>query len=106
MTADRRPSRACVACRSRQPQEQLVRVTSVSSVITPDGPPGAFRRPGRGAYLCPNAMCVERALARESLLLRRALRIEGSCTVSEDLARVIAPQAGQVAGATDGASAS
>jgi len=81
-------------------------VTVLSGRVTPDGPPGASRRPGRGAYLCPDAMCVERALAREALLLRRALRTEGSCTVSEDLARIGTPMAGPVAGASDGASAS
>jgi hypothetical protein len=51
-------------------------------------------------------MCVERALAREALLLRRALRTEGSCMVSEGLARVGSPAAGPVAEASDGASAS
>jgi uncharacterized protein len=105
-TADRRPSRSCVACRTRRPQEELVRVTLVAGRLTPDGPEGASRRPGRGAYLCPDAMCVERALAREALLLRRALRTEGSCMVSEGLARVGSPAAGPVAEASDGASAS
>jgi hypothetical protein len=31
---------------------------------------------------------VERALAREALLLRRALRSEGPCTVSEELGHI------------------
>ncbi len=72
-------------CRARRDQDAFVRVTVVDGMITPDGVPGASRRPGRGAYLCVDATCVERALAREGLLLRRALRIGGTCTVSDDL---------------------
>jgi predicted RNA-binding protein YlxR (DUF448 family) len=34
---------------------------------------GSVRGPGRGAYLCPRTVCVERALARDASALRRAL---------------------------------
>ena len=90
-------------CRARRDQDAFVRVTVVDGTIAPDGVPGASRRPGRGAYLCPDATCVERALAREGLLLRRALRIGGTCTVSDDLERVITPTLLRVAGTSDGA---
>ena len=91
-------------CRARRDQDAFVRVTIVDGMITPDGVPGASRRPGRGAYLCADATCVERALAREGLLLlRRALRIGGTCTVSDDLDRVITSTSLRVAGTSDDA---
>ena len=93
-------------CRTRRDQDAFVRVTVVDGTIAPDGVPGASRRPGRGAYLCPDATCVERALVREGLLLRRALRIGGTCTVSDDLDRVITSTSLRVAGTSDDAVAS
>jgi predicted RNA-binding protein YlxR (DUF448 family) len=104
--AQRRPVRTCAVCRARRDQDMLVRVTAVDGMIAPDGAPGASRRPGRGAYLCVDARCVERALAREGLLLRRALRIGGTCTVSDDLERVALPASHPIAGASDGATTS
>jgi len=68
-----------------------VRVTVVDDVLIVDGAPGASRRPGRGAYLCSDARCVARALERDALLLRRALRIRAGAVVSEDLGRVGSP---------------
>ena len=71
LTTPHVPLRTCVACRTRRPQPELVRI-----VRGPDGAPtldpigGA---PGRGAYLCPDDACRTRAERRG--LLRRALRI-------------------------------
>jgi len=110
VAADARPLRSCVACRTRRTQDALVRITVVEGRLTPDGMQDgarpARRRPGRGAYLCPDVKCLERASARDSLLLRRALRSEGPCTVSEDLARVGRPTRDDVPEASDDASAS
>ena len=104
--ADPRPLRSCVACRARRTQDELVRVTVVDGRYLPDGPPGARRRSGRGAYLCPDVTCVERALARDAGLLRRALRSDGPCTASEELGRVGQPTQDEVPEASDGAPAS
>ncbi len=65
------PERTCVACRSRDQKRGLIRL-----VRTPDGqvevdPTG--RRPGRGAYLCPDPACWEAALKKKAL--NRALRV-------------------------------
>ena len=68
-----------------------MRVTVVDDVLRVDGPPGASRRPGRGAYLCSDVTCVARALEREALLLRRALRSRAGAVVSEELGRVGSP---------------
>lgn len=77
---ERGPLRTCVGCRTTRRQAELIRV-----VATPEGPIAVtYMRgsvPGRGAYLCGNRACVERAL--ESGALLRALRIAGP--IPEDL---------------------
>ncbi|MCL4455427.1 MAG: YlxR family protein [Deinococcus sp.] len=48
---ERTPVRSCVACRTRRPQRELLRV-----VLTDKGPlldPGR-KRQGRGSYICPD----------------------------------------------------
>ncbi|MDQ7028490.1 MAG: YlxR family protein [Ardenticatenia bacterium] len=60
------PIRTCVACRTRRPKRELIRV-----VRTPEGqvqvdPTGKAK--GRGAYLCPQVPCWERVLQRHTIL--------------------------------------
>jgi predicted RNA-binding protein YlxR (DUF448 family) len=66
-------------------------VTFDGTQLVPDGSGSASRRSGRGAYLCGDATCVARALERDALLLRRALRVRVAVTASEDLERVGSP---------------
>ncbi|MGH2699935.1 MAG: YlxR family protein [Actinomycetota bacterium] len=65
------PVRTCVACRTRRPKDELIRVT-----VAPDGAivaEGArARAPGRGAYVCNAPACMNRAI--ESGALGRALK--------------------------------
>ena len=66
------PQRTCVACRDKEAKRTLTRI-----VRTPDGtveidPTG--KRNGRGAYLCTQAVCWQRALSTP--LLGRALKTE------------------------------
>ena len=63
------PRRTCVGCRRVAPRRELVRF-----VAGPDGPVEGAGRPGRGAWLCPDPDCLERAARRGALA--RALRIE------------------------------
>lgn len=65
------PQRMCISCRQHDAKRGLIRI-----VRTPEGaveidPTG--RRNGRGAYLCHQAACWEKALG--SGLLSRALNI-------------------------------
>lgn len=68
------PQRMCVVCRSTAEKRSLTRLVrveteGVSSVqIDPTG-----KRNGRGAYLCDQAACWQRAA--ESDVLEKALRI-------------------------------
>ena len=62
------PMRQCVGCREMKEKRALIRV-----VKSPDGEISLdFRgkKPGRGAYLCPDPACLARA--RKSKALERA----------------------------------
>ncbi|HVM34340.1 MAG TPA: YlxR family protein [Actinomycetota bacterium] len=64
------PIRTCTGCRRRRPQQLLVRVARRG-----DGSIAIGHGAGRGAYVCSDRRCIERALS--SGALRRALRHEG-----------------------------
>lgn len=64
------PYRTCVGCRSKRPQKDLIRLGRSSGGAVEIG----SAAPGRGAYLCRDAACLEAALQRGSLL--RALRCD------------------------------
>ena len=62
------PQRQCVGCREMKDKRALIRV-----VKSPEGEISLdFRgkKPGRGAYVCPDAECLRRA--RKSRALERA----------------------------------
>ena len=78
------PIRTCTGCRRKRSQAELIRI-----VRRPDGRPSlnGDRSPGRGAYVCFDRSCVERALRSGGL--KRALRVEGPIppALVEDLLR-------------------
>lgn len=54
------PERTCVGCRRRRPKHALLRlVRAATGAVTVDA---RAAQPGRGAYVCVDAACVERAL--------------------------------------------
>ena len=55
------PLRQCVGCREMKPKKELIRVVSLDF---------KGKKPGRGAYVCPDAECLRRA--RKSRALERA----------------------------------
>ena len=57
------PLRSCVACRRVRPKAELLRVARSRGA----GPRVDARGPGRGAYVCPETECVERAIGRGGL---------------------------------------
>ena len=64
----REPQRTCVGCRRVRGKSDLVRITR-----TPDGAVTVDRTghgAGRGAYVCPETACVERAGRRLAGALR------------------------------------
>ena len=78
-----RPIRTCVGCRVAKEKRLLIRLArrADGSVVVDVG----GRQAGRGAYVCPDAECVERALQRGRL--SHAFR--KPCDVRHDLATEI-----------------
>ena len=59
------PMRQCVGCREMKAKKELVRV-----VRSPEGEISLVFRgkaPGRGAYVCPQAECLRRAIKSRAL---------------------------------------
>ena len=66
------PMRQCLGCREMKPKRELLRV-----VRSPEGEVSLDTRgkkPGRGAYVCPNADCLKKAINTRAL--SRALETE------------------------------
>ena len=69
MTEVSQPVRTCIGCRKRSAKRDLVRLVWQSPLVVVDSDQ---TRPGRGAYLHPDARCVEVAIRRQAA--GRALR--------------------------------
>jgi len=90
------PSRTCLGCRRARPKGALVRLVRLPNgtvVVDPSA-----HAAGRGAYVCPEAACVERALNRGRLT--HAFR--KPCEAGPDLAAAVRAVAGCGAGAPPG----
>ena len=62
------PLRQCLGCREMKPKRELIRV-----VRSPEGEVSLDfkgRKPGRGAYVCPDSACLQKA--RKARALERA----------------------------------
>ena len=62
------PQRQCLGCREHKPKPELIRV-----VRSPEGEVSLDfkgKKPGRGAYVCPDPACLQKA--RKSRALERA----------------------------------
>lgn len=59
------PMRQCLGCREMKPKKELIRV-----VRSPEGDISLDfkgKAPGRGAYICPNAQCLRKAVRARAL---------------------------------------
>ena len=77
MKAKKIPQRMCTGCGEHKDKRDLVRVVkSPEGVIALDK---TGRKPGRGAYICPNLECLKKA--------RKARRIERafSCLIPNEV---------------------
>lgn len=66
------PMRKCTGCGEMKPKKELIRV-----VRSPEGEVSlddTGKKPGRGAYLCPNQACL--AKARKGKRLERAFGVQ------------------------------
>ena len=77
------PQRQCLGCREMRNKRDLIRV-----VRSPEGEISLDfkgKKPGRGAYVCPNAGCLARA--RKSRALERAFSAQIPAKVYGQLER-------------------
>lgn len=65
------PMRKCVGCMESKPKKELIRIAGYENTVTLD--PGG-RAKGRGAYLCPDKKCLEKAKKKRAL--NRSLKME------------------------------
>lgn len=75
------PRRSCIGCRQERGKSELLRF-----VLDPEGrvvPDIVAKLPGRGAYTCPDPVCVRAAIARKQFA--RAFRGEGSVAPADTL---------------------
>jgi predicted RNA-binding protein YlxR (DUF448 family) len=77
------PQRTCIACRQVKEKKALIRLVSTENGIAEIDVFG--KRPGRGAYLCPNKTCWELALRKNRLdyALRTKLHDDNRQTLRE-----------------------
>lgn len=80
------PQRTCIACRTPRAKRELLRIVRTVDGQVMFDPTG--RRAGRGAYLCPDAACLERALRERTLAaaLKAEIAPETVVRLREELA--------------------
>ncbi len=84
MKTKKAPVRMCIACREGRPKKELVRVVADEGVLSADETGKAH---GRGAYLCPNVDCLDKA--RKTKAFERALETPMSEEAYNAIKRVI-----------------
>ena len=83
MTNKKIPMRQCVGCREMKPKRELIRVIRTSEdeiLIDATG-----KKNGRGAYICPNRECLEKAVKNKGL--ERSLKISVPQEIYEEFER-------------------
>lgn len=77
------PQRQCMGCRERKAKKELIRVVrGTDGVVSLDF---SGKKNGRGAYLCPNAACLQKAI--RSKALERSLETPIGQNVYDQLAK-------------------
>ena len=75
------PQRQCVGCREMKDKRALIRaVKSPQGEVSLDF---TGKKPGRGAYVCPNSECLEKAYKEHRL--ERSLKTKVSSEIYEQL---------------------
>ena len=75
------PQRQCMGCRERKPKRELIRVVrGTDGNVSLDF---GGKAPGRGAYICPNPECLQKAMKSKSL--DRSLEVTSPQEVYERL---------------------
>ena len=75
------PQRMCLGCQEMKSKRELIRVVRTPEETVEIDPTG--KRSGRGAYVCPNNECLEKAIKGKRL--EKALRQAISKEIKESL---------------------
>ncbi len=75
------PLRICVGCQERKEKKNLLRIVKTVTGSIEFDPTG--KKPGRGAYICSDAECLNKAVKKKRL--EKSLQVAISDTVYEDL---------------------
>lgn len=59
------PMRQCIGCQTSRPKKELVRIVRGPAGDVSIDPVG--KKPGRGAYLCPDPQCLAKAQKKKAL---------------------------------------
>ncbi|MGH7393087.1 MAG: YlxR family protein [Candidatus Rokuibacteriota bacterium] len=75
------PARTCVGCRRIRPKQELIRLVRRPGGAVVRDPAG----PGRGAYVCDDPACMERALkgGRLAQAFRTSREMVGVATIND-----------------------
>lgn len=97
----RLPQRSCIGCRTVRAKPELVRIVHTPDdryVLDPAG-----KVPGRGAYVCPTAGCLETALKRKGFdrAFRGSVPKEAAAELAEGLKEYLRIRAECAAAETD-----
>lgn len=79
------PMRTCLGCRQGKPKSALLRLVRRDRGAVTVDPTG--HAPGRGAYVCADRQCAERALQRERLSHAFRNKTEAGATLAEEVRR-------------------
>lgn len=79
------PQRSCVGCNTVRPKSELIRIIRTAEGEILYDPTG--RMNGRGAYLCNDTACLDKAVKRRSL--ERSLKSEVSDEIIEKIRKEI-----------------
>ena len=83
------PLRQCVGCREMKPKKELIRVVrNTEGEVSLDF---KGKAPGRGAYVCPAAQCLKKAMKAKAL--ERAFSAEIPQEVYDTLTRQMEEEA-------------
>ena len=63
-TTKKIPQRQCVGCRMMKNKKELIRILKTDEGIIIDV---TGKKNGRGAYICPNAQCLKKAIENKGL---------------------------------------
>ena len=79
-TTKKQPQRQCIGCRQMKDKKSLVRIIKNEQGIMLDE---TGKKNGRGAYLCYDAACLEKAMKNKGL--ERSLKVSISQEVYQEL---------------------